>query len=349
MLQALLAALLFGASAPLSKLLLGEVEPIALAAFLYLGCGVSLALLKLLRRKHNSAEQTEAPLHRSDLPWLAGAIMTGGIAAPIVLLFSLQQTPAATASLLLNFEGVATTLIAAWVFREAMDRHVWGAILGITAASFLLSWNGGEWGFSLSALGVLGACMLWGLDNNFTRHISAKDPATIVMAKGLGAGTFSLLLAVSLGQPLPRLDTALGAMLVGGLSYGISLVLFVRAMRGLGAARTSAMFGTAPLAGVGLSFVLFRDMPTALFFVALALMAIGTAFLLNEQHGHAHAHELSEHEHCHEHEDLHHTHNHPETIQGSHSHWHRHDSVEHQHAHAPDVHHRHAHPSGTSE
>jgi drug/metabolite transporter (DMT)-like permease len=345
MAQALLAALLFGASAPLSKLLLGEVAPIPLAAFLYLGCGTSLLAFKCLRRKSNSGEPSEAPLLHSDLPWLAGAILTGGVAAPIILLFSLQQTPAATASLLLNFEGVATTLIATLIFKEAIGRRIWAALLGITVASILLSWNGSEWGLSLAALGVVGACGLWGLDNNFTRHISAKDPLPIAIAKGLGAGTFSLLLALGLGQPLPRLGLALSAMLVGSLSYGISLVLFVRAMRGLGAARTSAMFGTAPLAGMGLSFLLFRDMPTALFFVALALMAAATVLLLNEQHGHAHTHDPSEHEHCHEHNDLHHTHDHPETIPGAHSHWHQHDPAEHQHPHTPDIHHRHGHPA----
>ncbi len=201
----------------------------------------------------------EARIEKSDAPWLLGAVLAGGVAAPIVLLFSLKNTPGATASLLLNFEGVATTLIAALVFRETVSRRAWWAIALVTLASITLSLNPLQgWGISAGALGIIAACVLWGLDNNFTRNISAKDPLVIVMIKGLGAGSFSLLLGWLLGYRLPGWDLVLKAFLLGSLSYGLSIILFIRALRGLGAARTSALFGTAPIAGV---LVSFPDLP----------------------------------------------------------------------------------------
>ena len=345
-LQALLAALLFGASAPLAKLLLGEIEPVSLAALLYLGSGLSLLLIKSLRRSGRQSVEAEAPVTRADLSWLAGAVFAGGVAAPIVLMFSLRNTPAATASLLLNFEGVATTVIAALVFKEAIGRRAGWAILCTTAASVLLSLNlSGDWGLSIGALGILAACVLWGIDNNFTRNISAKDPLTIVTIKGLGAGSFSLILALILRSPLPAFEVALRAMILGSLSYGLSVVLFVRAMRRLGAARTSALFSAAPLAGVILSLLLFRELPNVWFVVALPLMLAGTLLVLNEQHGHRHVHANVAHEHRHQHADEHHAHeiSGDAAYEQDHSHEHEHPQIEHEHGHLPDTHHRHTH------
>jgi drug/metabolite transporter (DMT)-like permease len=321
-----------------------------LAACLYLGSGVGLLLLKGLQRASGKTGETEAPLDHRDFVWLAGAILTGGVAAPIVLLVGLRHTPAATASLLLNFESVATTLVAALVFKEAIDRRAGWAIVCITLASILLSLNlSGEWGFSVGAIGVLAACALWGVDNNLTRNISAKDPLTIVMVKGLGAGAFSLALALVLGRPSPVPATALKAMAVGSLSYGLSIVLFVRAMREMGAARTSALYGTAPLAGVALSLLLLSEVPTAMFLVALPIMIAGAILLLSEQHEHSHIHEAAVHDHCHQHDDEHHIHEH---VRGkldcesrAHSHLHCHHPFEHAHFHLPDIHHRHSHPA----
>lgn len=344
--QALLAALLFGASAPLAKLLLGEVAPISLAALLYLGCGIGVGLYKLLQRRNGAASDAEAQISRSDWKWLAGSVLAGGVAAPIILLVSLQTTPASTAALLLNFESVATMMIAALLFREAISRYaVWGIVI-VTAASTLLSWDAsGQWGLSLGALGIVVACIFWGIDNNVTRNISAKDPLTIVLVKGFGAGTFSLVLALILGNSLPPLPILLGALLLGSLSYGLSIVLFIRAMRGMGAARTSALFGTAPLAGVALSFLIFQDALTPFFVVALLLMVAAAIILLNEQHSHRHIHELITHEHRHRHDDGHHDHDHPGMTDRSltHSHVHTHERIEHEHPHLPDIHHRHAH------
>lgn len=335
-LQALLAALFFGASAPLSKLLLGDVPPVLMAAFLYLGSGIGISLVKLSQRVGQNPR--EAGIKAPDIKWLAGAIGAGGILAPIALMISLQHTPASTASLLLNFEGVATTLIALFFFRESISRRALAAIFVITLASIFLSTDFATgWGFSLGALGVILACVLWGVDNNFTRNISAKDPLTIVAWKGLIAGTFSLLLGLILGQQVPDLATILRILLLGFISYGLSTMLFIYSMRGLGAARTSALYGTAPLAGVLLSFVIFHDPITLLLVFAAALMAAGALLLANEEHAHFHIHMPVVHEHRHQHDDFHQH----DTTDLPHSHEHEHPRIEHEHGHMPDIHHRH--------
>ncbi|MEW6092695.1 MAG: EamA family transporter [Chloroflexota bacterium] len=346
--QALLAALLFGASAPLSKLLLGEISPVLLAAFLYLGSGIGLLLVKLMG-KVVYVESKEARLTRSDWPWLTGAILAGGVIAPITLMISLRHAPAATASLLLNFECVTTTLIAAVVFKEAIGRRAWWAIVLITLASILLSTDfTNKWGFSLSALGVLAACFMWGLDNNLTRNISAKDPLVIVTVKGLGAGLVSLMIAVALGSAFPPVSIILLSLLLGSLSYGLSIFLFVHAMRGLGAGRTSALFGTAPLAGILLSLIIFQESPGILFAIALPIMAGGAYVLVMENHEHSHLHEVVVHDHSHSHTDNHHQHEHETALVGrSHSHIHGHERMMHSHDHAPDIHHRHPHSEET--
>ena len=337
--QALLAALFFGASAPISKLLLGDVHPVLMAAFLYLGSGIGISLTRLLQRI--SPNEREAEIKSPDIKWLAGAIISGGIAAPIILMISLKNTPASTASLLLNFECVATTLIAMLIFKEAISRRAWIAIAVITLASILLSTNfGNSWGMSLGAFGVILACALWGVDNNFTRNISAKDPLTIVAWKGLISGTFSLLLGLLLGQRLPTLTSILSILLLGFLSYGLSTMLFIYSMRGLGAARTSALYGTAPLAGVLLSIVILGELPSLLFIMAAIIMVGGALLLINEEHAHSHVHTVLFHEHSHRHDD--HAHKHDQ-VDGVHSHEHEHPAEEHEHGHMPDIHHRHGH------
>lgn len=346
LIEAVLAAILFGASTPLAKLLLGEVEPIPLAAFLYLGSGLGLVLIKGGQRLRGRMGDGEARIRRSDLPWLIGATVAGGIAAPIALMFGLRATPASTASLLLNFEGVATSLIARLAFREAVGRRAWWAIAAITLASIVLSWEGGQWGIAPGMLAVLGACVLWGVDNNLTHAISTRDPLTIVTVKGLTSGAFSLVLALMLDNPLPALPTALETMALGGLCYGLSIVLFVRAMRGLGAARTSALFGTAPFVGTVLSFPLFRETISVKFLIALPLMIAGMILLVREEHAHFHAHGAIKHEHRHRHDDGHHIHTHRQLEwdpSQSHAHVHVHERLKHTHTHAPDVHHRHVH------
>ncbi len=340
--HALLAAVLFAISAPFAKMLLNEVQPVMLAALLYLGSGAGLLLLKAV--VHQIKPDTEASLSKTDLPWLIAAILAGGIAAPIALMLGLSVTPAATASLLLNFEGVATSLIAAMMFKEALDKRIWIAIILITIASVTLTWDrNGSLGFSIGAFGILAACVLWGLDNNFIRHISAKDPVTITILKGLVAGSFSLCIAFALKNHLPPFRHILMSAALGFFAYGLSIVFFISSMRNLGAARTCAYFGTAPFIGALLSFIIFKELPDVLFIIATPLMVFGVVYLLNEKHGHVHTHEEIEHEHGHDHEDEHHLHEREMSSNGFHSYRHKHCAITHTHPHAPDIHHRHEH------
>lgn len=345
--MAVVAAALFGASAPLTKILLVDVEPMPLAAFLYLGSGLGLLLFQTGSCLGRRRVYCEASLEKKDFPWLLGAVFFGGVAAPIILMFSLQSTPASTASLLLNFEGVSTAVIAIIFFRENAGRTVVAAIIMITAGSILLSWDfSNTWGISLGAVGILTACMCWGIDNNFTGKISSRNPYSIVTVKGLGAGSCSLLLSLLAGCHIPLLLPMLLAMLVGFFCYGLSIVLFVFAMRSLGSARTSAFFGMAPFIGAVLSFVLLQELPSVMLMLALPLMIGGAVLLLREKHTHRHLHPSTEHEHRHDHCDGHHDHEHPDsTLENSqsHCHLHAHEECEHEHGHYPDTHHKHGH------
>ena len=345
MFHVLTAAILFGASAPLAKLLLGEIQPVVLAAFLYLGSGVGLFSYKIILRIVDRESNKEAELKKNDFPWLLGSILSGGVAAPILLMFSLKHTPAATTSLLLNFEGVATALIATLAFHEAVGKRVWSAAAFATVASVLLSLDTtGGWSFSLGAVGILGACVLWGIDNNFTRNISLKDPIDIVIIKGIAAGSFSLILALLLGDPLPNFYSLLLSSALGLFSYGLSIVFFIFAMRGLGSSRTSTYFASAPFIGAAISFVIFREPPNTLFIISLPIMITGAFLLFSERHSHRHTHLEIEHEHMHSHEDGHHSHTHSvEYGKEVHSHLHKHERLMHEHPHAPDIHHRHDH------
>ena len=341
----ILAAVLFGLSAPLSKILLDGVDPIVLAGLLYVGAGGSLTLLILARRVIGAGEM-EARLEKRDIPWLAGAVVSGGIAGPILLLLGLQRTPAATTSLLLNFEVVATGLVALAFFRESVGRRAWWAIAAVASAGVLLTLEPqAGWGMSAGALLVLGACLAWGIDNNLTTQISLKDPKRIVAIKGLMAGGFSLLLGVALGRPLPSFDRALYALALGTVSYGASIALFVQSLRRVGAARTGAVFGMAPFVGVALSLILFRELPKWTFFAALPLMVIAALLLTKEKHEHTHIHAGLTHTHSHRHDGLHHGHIHNEEQSGQngHIHKHTHEGIAHTHPHKPDPHHRHEH------
>jgi drug/metabolite transporter (DMT)-like permease len=340
---ALGAAALFGASTPLAKLLLGELPPLGLAALLYLGSGAGLALTRWalgLRSGHGG----EAMPARRDLPWLAGAIVCGGAIAPVLLLWGLRGTGAATASLLLHLEGVLTTLLAAAIFREAVARRIWLATLLIVAAGALLSWSPqAAGGWSLQSLAIALACFFWALDNNLTRKVSAADPVVIAMAKGLCAGSVNLGLALAGGMQWPSPAIVAAALLLGYVSYGISLVLFIHALRNLGSARASAHFGAAPFIGALVAVLLLKEPLSASLIAAMAVMAAATWLLLGERHGHLHAHDPLVHSHSHVH-DAHHRHPHrgdegPEP----HAHEHVHEPLAHAHPHLPDIHHRHSH------
>lgn len=341
----LASAALFGASTPFAKLLLGGVDPWLLAGLLYLGSGLGLAAVHLGRRSLG-IEPPEAPLRRADLPWLAAVVLAGGVAGPVLLMFGLSVTPASSAALLLNLEGLATMGIAWAVFRENADGRIVLGALCILAGAVLLSWQGAAEGVGWGALAVAGACLAWGIDNNLTRKLSAADPVQIAMLKGLVAGTVNLALALWHGAALPPAGPLLGAGVVGFLGYGVSLVLFVLALRHLGAARTGAYFSAAPFVGAVLALVLFGEPLTARLVAAAALMGVGLYLHLAEHHEHEHAHEEMMHEHTHVH-DEHHGHAHgPDDPGGEpHVHVHRHAPVIHRHPHYPDLHHRHTHPA----
>jgi drug/metabolite transporter (DMT)-like permease len=343
-LAAIAAAILFGASTPLAKVLLGGVAPWRLASLLYLGSGLGLSAFALLRRLAGRAP-SEAPLRARDVPWLLGAVAFGGVLGPVLLMYGLRATSAAASSLLLNLESVLTAAIAWIVLRENVDRRVFLGMLAIVAGGALLSWSPVQGQSSLAGLlAIAGACLCWAIDNNRTRAVSGGDPVQVAAIKGWVAGGTNLVLASALGQPWPSAPVLAYSALLGVVGYGLSLVLFVRALRELGAARTGAYFSPAPFVGAAIAIGLLGESPTLAFWPAGGLMAIGVWLHLREHHEHEHAHEAMEHEHAHVH-DAHHQHAHDFAWDGSepHSHRHRHEPLVHSHPHFPDLHHRHGH------
>lgn len=344
-LYALLAAFLFGASTPLAKSLLPQMSPIMLAGLLYLGSGLGLAAYSFLRSRRGDPSRKEAALTRKDAPWLAGAVLAGGVVGPVLLMWGLATTPASSASLLLNLEGVLTALLAWFVFKENFDRRIALGMALIAAGGVSLSWTGRPaTGVPWSSMAIVGACLAWAIDNNFTRKVSAGDPVQIAMLKGLMAGTVNTVLALALGADLPALFALAATGLVGLLGYGVSLTLFVLALRHIGTARTGAYFSIAPFVGAAISVLFLSDKLTIGFGLATVLMALGVWLHLTERHEHEHRHEPLEHEHLHSH-DEHHQHSHkPADPSGEpHSHPHRHEPLIHSHPHYPDIHHRHGH------
>jgi drug/metabolite transporter (DMT)-like permease len=269
-------------------------------------------------------------------------LVFGGVLGPLLLMLGLSMTSASTASLLLNVEGFATMLIAWLAFRENVDRRLLVGALAIVAGAVLLSWSGQGLQANWGALFVVLACLCWGIDNNLTRKVSAADPVQIATLKGLVAGATNLALALLAGAAWPAATLVAGGALNGFFGVGVSLVLFMLALRHLGAARTGAYFSLAPFVGAALSLVLLREPLTWQLLVAGALMALGLYLHLTERHAHEHVHEAIEHEHSHVH-DAHHQHAHDGPVTEPHTHWHRHEPVRHSHAHYPDLHHRHSH------
>ena len=339
----LLSAALFGASTPLAKLLLGEIAPLLLAAVLYLGSGAGLLGWLVLRRVAGRAQPVS--LSATDYPWLIAAIAAGGVLGPVLLVFGLARTDAAAASLLLNLEAVLTAAIAWLAFRENVDRRVFLGMAMIVAGGVLLSWHELPRADGLAGpMLIAGACLAWALDNNLTRRISGGDAATIACLKGLVAGSVNAVLATALATAMPPAPIVAAAALVGFLGYGVSLALFIVAMRHLGTARTGAYFSVAPFFGAALSLLLLGEQTSAFFWSAALLMAFGVWLHATERHEHEHAHEPMEHTHLHVH-DQHHRHAHEAGWDGQepHVHRHRHPRHTHSHPHYPDLHHRHDH------
>jgi drug/metabolite transporter (DMT)-like permease len=340
---ALASAALFGVSTPLAKSLLGSVDPWLLAGLFYLGSGVGLALARVaLPRRGPGAE---AALAAHDIPWLVGAILSGGVIGPILLMVGLTRTDGTTASLLLTVEGMATALIAWFAFRENFDRRILAGMGFIVAGAVVLASPGAAGVRDLTGpVAIVGACIAWGLDNNLTRNVSLADPVQVAMIKGLTAGPVNLALGFAGGAALPPLQASVLAAIVGLFGYGVSLVLFVLALRHLGTARTGAYFSTAPFLGAAVSVPLLGEAVSAQLLAAGALMAAGVWLHISERHGHEHRHERVVHTHRHVHDEHHrHGHDHDAPAGEPHSHEHAHVPLVHSHPHAPDSHHRHRH------
>ncbi|MGI6032117.1 MAG: DMT family transporter [Coriobacteriales bacterium] len=274
---AVLAAALYALCTPVSKLLLADVGPTTLAALLYLGAGIGMGIVFVLRRRTGSIADSDL-LRKSDLPFTV-AMVALDIAAPILLMLGVERTAAANVSLLNNFEIVATALIALVFFGEKVSGRLWVAIALVTASSALLTFDGGELSADLGSLFVLAACVCWGIENNCTRRISGRSSEQIVTVKGLCSGLGSLVVATFVGESLPGVAVALAAMVLGFVAYGLSINFYVKAQRDLGAARTSAFYSLAPFIGVGFSFIILGEAPGPTFFLALAGMAVATALM----------------------------------------------------------------------
>lgn len=342
---ALLSAVLFGVSTPAAKALLGSIDPMVLAGLLYCGAGVGAAVFRRVLRLGSNEGRREAALSAGELPWLAGAIVAGGIVGPMLLMVGLVRTDASTASLMLTLEGVATALMAWFIFHENFDRRIALGMACLVMGSAVLAWSGAP-GLSsiVGPLAIVGACLAWGLDNNLTRKVALSDPLQIVELKGLVAGPCNIGIGLWMGAGLPSAPGMAMAAIVGLLGYGASLALFILALRHLGTARTGAYFSTAPFFGAAAAILVLGEPLTLQILVAAALMAVGLWLHITEHHEHSHLHEAMAHAHSHTH-DSHHQHAHgPRDPTGEpHAHWHRHEPLEHVHAHTPDEHHRHRH------
>lgn len=337
--QAIGAAVCYGISMPVSKKLLVHLSPLQLAALLYLGAGIGMFFVGRLRRRRAK----EAGITRRELPFTAGMIVLD-IFAPILLMIGLSMSSAASASLINNFEIVATTVIAFVIFKEAIGSRMFIAIILITSASIILTVDDfGSLSFSMGSIFVLLACICWGFENNCTRALSSKDPLQIVVIKGICSGLASLMIALVFSEFFWNIKDIVIALLLGFVAYGMSIFLYIRAQRHLGAARTSAFYAFAPFVGVALSFAVFDESMTLSFGFALVLMILGAYFAAFERHVHTHTHEAFVHEHRHNHNDGHHDHAHDFAVEGEHNHPHVHKKISHKHAHTPDLHHRHSH------
>jgi drug/metabolite transporter (DMT)-like permease len=334
---------LFGLSVPLSKLLIGDTSPVALAGLLYLGAFLGLGAYRSSRMVRKVRTSSISKLHRGDAPYLLGATLAGGIFAPILLLTGLAQMTASSASLLLNLEGVATAILAVALFKEQADRNLWVALGVMTLASAVLSYDPGQGAWSLigTAMVVL-AMICWGVDNNLTQRISDRDAVQIAMVKGLVAGTVSLSLALSLGMLNIDLRGGVMALGIGAICYGASLALFVMALMQLGSCRTGVFFSVGPFVAAFASILFLGDPVSISLIIAAGLMALGVWIITKERHGHEHHHEEVSHEHMHEHQDPHHVH-HQDKGTRPHAHLHHHPEEVHDHVHWPDTCHRHDH------
>lgn len=340
---AILSAILFGMSPVACKAIVGQMPSMLLAGLLYLGSGLGLTGVVLRQR----TGFCDIPGSLSWRQWLnlTGAILAGGIAAPLFLAYGIRHGTATEVSLLLNFESVATTLLAWMIFHEHIGSRVWIGKLFIIGASVLVILTGsGELKLSISGLSVLAACLLWGIDNNLTRELEVLPASLLACLKGWSAGIFNVALSLFLFRSQVTVLQVSGALVIGALSYGASLVLFIHALREIGSARTSTWFAAGPFIGAILSVILLGERPPGEYWIAALIMFSGMLFLYGEAHRHTHSHDRRAHSHPHA-DDEHHFHEHGEEqyAEGKHDHLHVHEPITHAHAHWPDIHHRHIH------
>jgi len=334
----LASAALFGASTPVAKLLVPGTGPLLLAGLLYAGAGLALVAAGALRRAG-----AEAPLRREDLPVLAAAVLSGGVVGPLLLVLGLARLSGLTASLLLNLEAPCTIALAVAFLGERLSRREALGAGAVVAGAALLSWGPGRLEVDpLGAACVAGACVSWAIDSNLNQRLAIRDPVAVARAKALVAGALDLGLALALGEKLPPAAATGAALVTGALGYGASVVLYLLAVRALGAARQAAYFATAPFVGAVVAVPLLGDRPLPAHLAAAALMALGALLVTRARHAHPHVHEPLEHEHAHVH-DAHHAHEHDGPAAEPHSHVHRHGRLAHDHPHLPDLHHRHGH------
>ncbi len=345
LLYILVSAAFFGISPPFAKLLVSGIPPIALAGLLYSGAFLGLSLFYFGIKAWTAAPESQGTsLNKKDIPWLATATIFGGIIAPISLMYGLRLTSGVATSLLLNLEGVATALIAVLFFKENAGRRLWLALACMTSAGVFLAWDPVQGDFNLAGpLLIVLSMVCWGIDNNATRHISARDPIQIALIKGLVSGAASLSLAWLLGMEIPWSGRTALAILLGALSYGVSLVFFIKALAGLGSFRTGLFFSLGPFIGAIASLALLQEWIGWVIFPAAGLMIAGLWLMIEEKHAHLHTHEAITHTHAHRHDDLHHGHDHVDAPAEAHIHPHAHGLETHSHAHWPDTHHRHGH------
>lgn len=338
----IISASLFGISTPLAKILVKDISPVALAGFLYLGAFAGLSLYSAVIK--TESDKKAVSLERKDFPWLAGAILTGGIIGPISMMMGLRLVSGFSASLLLNLEGIATAIIAVFFFKENAGKRLWLALICMIIAGIFLTWDPTQGRFNIvGPLFIIFAMVCWGIDNNLTRSISDKDPVQISKIKGFVAGTISLSLALFLGIRISLDFTIAFALLLGSFSYGISLVFFIKALEGLGSSRTGAFFSFAPFIGAIASLIILREWIGWVMFPAAGLMLIGVWLICSEKHLHTHLHKTVIHTHLHNHRDMHHLHEHSGAFHEPHTHEHTHIELSHIHVHWPDTHHRHEH------
>lgn len=331
-----MAAVLFGASAPAASVLAGDMPALVLAGLLYLGAAVAVA--PAVVRHHPNVTALSAGWRP-----LAVAVVFGGALGPMLLVAGLARTSAATASLLLNFELVATILLAATLFREHLGTRLLAAAALVSTAGAILVWQPGV-AFDTGGLFVIGACACWGLDNAVTSKIDQLSPEQITLTKGLVAGGANLMLGLILASSLDlRAGEVLAALAIGALGYGASITLWVKGARDLGAARGQVFFAAAPFIGAAVAWVVLGDSITVAQLVAVPLAIVGVGLSVRSDHEHRHSHEPTVHEHEHRHDDGHHTHTHHPPVTGRHTHRHEHPALVHAHPHVPDLHHRHAH------